>query len=93
MSGDFLINGLVAVFSAVVMPLSIELAAAAGSATVDTPTQSSRQVIEFDNGVASYRSARDGKQPIGAIQVSTKRDGKPRPFRSRRLPAQLKERD
>ncbi len=77
MSRDFLINSLVALFSAVVMLLSIKLAAATDLATVDTPTQFSRQVVELDNSLASYRSARDGKQPVSATLVSSKRDGKP----------------
>ncbi len=77
MSRDFLINGLVALFAAVVMLLGIKLAAAAESATVDTPTQSSCQFVEFENSLASNHSARDGKEPISATLVSTKRDGKP----------------
>ena len=77
MSRDFLINGLVALFAAVAMLLGIKLAAAAGSVTVDTPTQSSCQFVEFENRLASYHPARDGKDPISATLVSTKRDGKP----------------
>ncbi len=40
MSRDFLVNGLVALFAAVVMVLGIKLAAADESATAGTPTQS-----------------------------------------------------
>lgn len=77
MSRDFLINSLVAWFAVVVMLLGIKLAAAAESATVDSPTQSSCQFVEFENSLASYHSARDGKEPTNATMVSTKRDGKP----------------
>ncbi len=77
MSRDFLINSFVALFAAVVMLLGVKLAAAAESATVDTPTQSSCRFVEFENSLASYHSARDGKEPISATLVSAKRDGKP----------------
>ena len=77
MSRDFLIISFFALFSAAIMLLGIKLAAAAESATVDTPTQSSCQFVEFENSLASYHSARDGKEPISATLVSTKRDEKP----------------
>ncbi len=77
MSRDFLFNSLIALFAAVVMLLGIKLAAAAQSATVDTPTQFSSQVVESENNLTSTHSARDGKQPIGATLVSSKRVGKP----------------
>ncbi len=77
MSRDFLIISFFALFSAVIMLLGIKLAAAAESTTVDTPTQSPCQVVEFENSLTSYGSARYGKEPISATLVSTKRDGKP----------------
>ena len=77
MTRDFLINSFVVLFAAVVMLLGIKLAAAAGSATVDTPTQSSGQFVEFENSLAPYHSARDGKAPISATLVSANRDGMP----------------
>ena len=73
MSRNFLINSLVALFSAVVMLLGIKLAAAAESATVDTPTQTPCQFVEFENSLASYHSALDGKNPISATLVSANR--------------------
>ncbi len=77
MSRDFLLNGLVALFAAVVMLLGIKLAAAADSVRVDTPTRSSCQFVEVEPSTASSRSARDGKEAISATLVSAKRDGNP----------------
>ena len=77
MSRDFLVTSLVALFSAVIMLLTIKLAAAAESATVATPTQSTRHFVEFENSSTSYHAVQDGKKPVSATLVSTQRDGKP----------------
>ncbi len=61
MSREFIINCFVALFSVVVMLLGIKLAAAAETATVDTPTQSPCHSVEFENSLAPHLWARAGK--------------------------------
>ncbi len=70
MSREFLINCFVVLFSVVVMLLGIKLAAAAESATVDTPSQTPRPFVEIEYSPASYHSARDGQELIRATLVS-----------------------